>query len=144
PDEAVARLSRIARGEGALPPVEGCPLTPGWADRALLSQRAAAEPPGTTLRWIRSGPHAGHPYLRRVPGAYRGAEPFPLIVYLSGGPGLAISGALDAADAVDGTSALVVYPQAKGYWWDPSVADILPSLFEELLSSLDVDTNRVF
>ena len=53
---------------------------------------------------------------------YRGNRPAPLLIYLSGGAGIALDGVNTANDAIANTNYLVMYPQAGEYWWKPEVA----------------------
>ena len=133
-------LSRAVRGGDPLPAWKG-PVEPGLGRRALLAQRAAGQPAGATMRFLRSRP--GWPYVLHVPEDYRGDEPFPLVFVLGGGPGRAVPTAQTSRAAVDPRGALVVYPQANGMWWDDEAAAAFDALFGEVLSELNVDTDRV-
>jgi pimeloyl-ACP methyl ester carboxylesterase len=80
-----------------------------------------------------------------VPLDYRGDQPFPLIVYLSGGGGLAFDGALTAGEAVNHAGYLVVYPNAGGdMWWERKPSEMVHALLLEVLRSYNIDTNRVY
>ena len=103
------------------------------------------EKPGTTLRAMTSSASANSPYVIHVPLDYRGDQPFPLIVYLSGGGGLAFDAALSAAEAVTHAGYLVLYPNAGGsMWWEPKTSDMVHALLLEVLRTYNVDTNRVY
>lgn len=109
------------------------------------SAHHSKEKPGTTLRGMTTSPFTNSPYLIRVPPDYRGDEPFPLIVYLSGGGGLAFDGALTAGEAVNRSGYLVVYPNAGGdMWWGKKPSDMVHALLLEILRTYNVDTNRVY
>jgi pimeloyl-ACP methyl ester carboxylesterase len=87
---------------------------------------------------------AGRPYVIYVPDDYRGDEPFPLLINLSGGPGRAMTGVLGAQEVLAQTDALVLFPQAGGLWWEEGPAAGFAALLEEVLSAFNVDTNRVY
>jgi hypothetical protein len=111
----------------------------------LPTARHSREKPGTTLRGMTSAPFTNAAYMIHVPIDYRGDQPFPLIVYLSGGGGLAFDGALTAGDAVNHAGYLVLYPHAGGdNWWEPKPTDMVHTLLLEVLRSYNVDTNRVY
>jgi dienelactone hydrolase len=141
PDDLV-RLARAVRAGGELP-VWNSPVAAGWGRQALLAQRAPGQVPGTTLRLMRTGRFRGRPYVLHVPEEYRGDEPFPLVVVLGGGPGRAIPTAQTARSSIEGRSALAVFPQANGMWWEEEPAAAVEALFAELLADLNVDTDRV-
>jgi pimeloyl-ACP methyl ester carboxylesterase len=107
--------------------------------------RHAREKPGTNLRGMTSPSFTSVPYMIHVPLDYRGDQPFPLIVYLSGGPGLAFDGALTAGDALNHAGFLVVYPHAGGdMWWNKKPSEMVHALLLEVLQTYNVDTNRVY
>ncbi len=139
---ALAALARAVRGSGPLP-AWNCDQAGAWSEAALGTQLLPVEMPGTTLRHLKAGPFAGLPYIIHVPDDYRGDQPLPLVVDLSGGPGLAISGALADQDALTDAGYLVVYPQAVGAWWDEKSAQAFDALWRELLAGLNIDSNRV-
>jgi pimeloyl-ACP methyl ester carboxylesterase len=92
-------------------------------------------------------PEKGGPgiaYFLRIPVAYRGDRPFPLLVYLSGGAGLALDGVNTANDAIASTDYLVLYPQAGDYWWKPEVAQRLNAALGDTLNEFNVDRDRVY
>ena len=100
---------------------------------------------GTLLRVAlpeRAGP--GVPYFLRVPVTYRGDRPAPLLVYLSGGAGIALDGVNTANDAIANTDYLVLYPQAGEYWWKPEVAERLNAALRDTLNEFNVDRDRVY
>lgn len=129
---------------GAEPPEWRCQGDPGWAERALLEQRAASLPPGATLRAMTAGEFRGRPYVLRIPEDYRGDEPFPLLIHLAGGPGHALLGWNSAADAFLRTGYIVVSPDAVDTWWSAASERVFVALLDEVLTSLNVDPNRVF
>jgi pimeloyl-ACP methyl ester carboxylesterase len=89
-------------------------------------------------------PGPGIPYFLRIPVTYHGDRPFPLLVYLSGGAGLALDGVNTANDAIAGTDYLVLYPQAGGYWWKPEMAQRVNSALRDTLNEFNVDRDRVY
>ncbi len=111
----------------------------------LPEVRHTREKPGTTLRGMNASDFAGTPYMIHVPLDYTGAQPFPLIIYLSGGGGLAFDGAQTAEEVVGHAGYLVVYPHAGGaMWWESHPAQMVKALLLEILRSYNVDTNRVY
>ena len=111
----------------------------------LPAVRHGREKPGTTLRGMTTPGFAGAPYMIHVPLDYRGDQPFPLIVYLSGGGGLAFDAALTAGDDLNHSGYLVLYPHAGGdMWWDRNPSAMTNALLLEILRSYNVDTNRLF
>lgn len=114
------------------------------ATSALAGQRFAPEPPGVWLRIGQTGAARGQPYVVRVPEDYRGDEPVPLLVYLSGGPGRTLVGWSTAARALSATGYLAVFPQASGMWWDVGSERVVAALLDEVIERYHVDTNRVY
>jgi pimeloyl-ACP methyl ester carboxylesterase len=106
------------------------------AGRALPLERL-----GTTFRVSQ---HGRHPYILHVPKDYRGDRPFPLVIYLSGGAGLAIDAANTAEEVIAPTGYLALYPQAGNMWWNDDVRQKFASLFEEILDTLNVDRQRIY
>lgn len=84
------------------------------------------------------------PYLLRVPLTYHEDRPAPLLVYLSGGAGLAIDGVNTAEDIVSETDYLVLYPQAAEYWWKPEVARRFDAVLNDVLKHYNVDRDRIY
>jgi pimeloyl-ACP methyl ester carboxylesterase len=138
----LVRLARIVRSGGELPAWAG-PVGAEWGRRALLAQRALGQVPGTTLRFMRTAPFQGRPYVLHVPDDYRGDEPFPLVFVLGGGPGRALPTAQTARPSLEARGELAVFPQANGMWWEPGPGAALEALLAEMLTELDVDTDRV-
>jgi pimeloyl-ACP methyl ester carboxylesterase len=101
--------------------------------------------PGTTLQSMDSPGFEGTPYMIHVPIDYRGDQPFPVLVYLSGGAGQTFDGALNAEDAIRHSGYIAVYPHAGGdMWWDPKPTAMVYQLLLEILRSYNIDTNRVY
>jgi pimeloyl-ACP methyl ester carboxylesterase len=84
------------------------------------------------------------PYLLRVPVTYREDHPAPLLVYLSGGAGLAMDGVNTAEDVVSTTDYLVLYPHAADYWWKPEVARRFDTVLKQVLDRYNVDRDRIY
>ncbi|MFZ1136111.1 MAG: PHB depolymerase family esterase [Candidatus Korobacteraceae bacterium] len=135
-DAEVRRIANRFQQPAAKPVTQPCELP------SLHHHR---EKPGTTLRAMTSSGSGKAPYVVHVPVDYRGDQPFPLIVYLSGGGGLAFDAALSSAEAVTHAGYLVVYPNAGGVmWWEPKTSDMVHTLMLEVLQTYNVDTNRVY
>jgi dienelactone hydrolase len=101
--------------------------------------------PGTTLHFMSTSGFTSTPYMIHVPLDYRGDQPFPLIIVLSGGGGLAFDAALSSADVIRQAGYLVLYPHAGGQmWWDNSVSAMVQALLIEVQRTYNVDTNRVY
>jgi hypothetical protein len=82
--------------------------------------------------------------MLHVPKDYRGDQPFPLLIYLSGGPGFAMDGVNTAEDVLAPTGYLVLYPHAGDLWWKPDITARFSAVLQEVLQNLNVDTNRVY
>jgi len=126
-------------------------LAPGAAkstpEKCPLPVPAKPSPPkfGTLFHVAlpeKPGPEIG--YFLRVPLSYRPERPAPLLVYLSGGPGLALDGVNTANDVIAGTDYLVLYPQAGDYWWKPEVAERLDAALRDTFREFNVDRDRVY
>jgi pimeloyl-ACP methyl ester carboxylesterase len=111
---------------------------------AVGPRRFAEEPPGTTLRPMTTAGFEGWPYVIHVPEDYRGDEPLPLLISLSGGPGRALLGVPGAREELGRLGWLVVFPQAMDLWWSPRSTTIVSTLLDEILRRFNVDTNRVY
>jgi pimeloyl-ACP methyl ester carboxylesterase len=104
----------------------------------------ARQPVGTSVRFMQEAAYVGQPYMLHVPRDYRGDRPFPLLIYLSGGAGLAMDGVNTAEDVLGKSEYLVLYPQAGDLWWKPQITARFAALLNEVLHDLNVDTNRVY
>jgi dienelactone hydrolase len=101
--------------------------------------------PGTTLHNMTSAAFTDKPYMIHVPVDYRGDQPFPLIVYLSGGGGLAFDAAQSLSIELKHAGYLVLVPHAGGdLWWESKPTEMVRSLLLEELRDYNVDTNRVY
>ncbi len=126
-------------------PPKPAPIKVGNCTLAHRSQpKAETQKTGTTYRIVRNGPSRGWPYAIRVPHDYRGDRPFPLLVYLSGGSGVAMDGVNTAEDAVASSDYLVLYPQAGGLWWEKDATSHFADTLDDVLHTFNVDTDRVF
>ena len=100
---------------------------------------------GTTLRSMTSPSFEGTPFMVHVPLDYRGDQPFPLLIYLSGGAGQAFDAALTADDVIGHSGFLAVYPNAgAAMWWEQKSTAMVHELLLEILRTYNVDTNRVY
>jgi pimeloyl-ACP methyl ester carboxylesterase len=86
----------------------------------------------------------GVAYFLRVPATYRADHPAPLLVYLSGGAGLALDGVNTANDDISNTDYLVLYPQAGAYWWTPEAATRVDTALRDTMTEFNVDRDRVY
>jgi pimeloyl-ACP methyl ester carboxylesterase len=121
------------------------PVKPSAQPCELPVIRYSREKPGTTLSGMSTKAFSGQPYMIYVPLDYRGDQPFPLIVYLSGGGGLAFDAALNTGNAIKHAGYLVLMPHAGGeLWWQPQTTEMVHELLLEILRSYNVDTNRVY
>jgi pimeloyl-ACP methyl ester carboxylesterase len=115
-----------------------------WSETALHTQRFSNQPPGTTIRTMRTEDFWGWPYAIHVPEDYRGNRPFPLLIYLSGGAGRTLDGALTAREMASRHGFLVLFPDARRYWWNDRPAAMVHALLSEVLRTFNVDPNRVY
>ena len=110
-----------------------------------MSNTFEPQSPGTTLHHMRTTGFTEVPYVVRVPIDYRPDHASPLIIYLSGGGGLALDAALSAEDALRRSGYLVLYPHAGGdMWWNSRPTEMVGALINEFLHTYNVDTNRVY
>ena len=111
----------------------------------LPARHYERQKPGTTLRSMTAPSFDGAPFMIHVPLDYRGDQPFPLLIYLSGGAGQAFDAALSAEDVVGHSGLLAVYPNAAGaMWWEQKPTEMVHQLLLEILRTYNVDTNRVY
>lgn len=112
---------------------------------AVRDQHYQRQKPGTTLRSMSAASFEGTPYVVHVPVDYRGDEPFPLLIYLSGGGGQAFDAVLSAGDGIEHAGYLAVYPHAGGaMWWEQKPTAMVHELLLETLRSYNVDADRVY
>lgn len=144
--EAEARSAAPAPGGGAAATsaAPDCSDTALWSETARRRQRSAWQPVGTTPQLLEAEGFRGWPYFVRVPEDYRGDQPFPLFIYLSGNGGPAIEGALLANDGVADSGYLVVYPHANGFWWHSQPTAMMNALLDDVLRRFNVDTRRIY
>lgn len=111
----------------------------------LPALRHGHEKPGTTLRSMTAPGFTDKPYMIHVPVDYRGDQPFPLIVYLSGGGGQAFDAASSVSNEFKHSGYLVLMPHSSGdLWWESKPTEMVHSLLLEVLRTYNVDTNRVY
>jgi pimeloyl-ACP methyl ester carboxylesterase len=135
-DTEVRRIAGRFHQPAATPAAQPCELT---------VVRHSREKPGTTLRGMSTKAFSGQPYMIHVPLDYRGDQPFSLIIYLSGGGGLAFDAALNTGNAIKHAGYLILMPHAGGeLWWQPQTTEMVHALLLEILRSYNVDTNRVY
>ena len=135
-DEEVRRLAGRFSEAPAKPAEQPCELPAPAFKR---------ERPGTTLRGMNTAGHQGAPYMIHVPLDYRGDQAFPLIVYLSGGGGLAFDAANRTGNAVKHEGYLLLFPHAGGdLWWEAKPTELVYALLLEVLRTYNVDKNRVY
>jgi hypothetical protein len=137
-DPAVKRLAARLLAEDSTAGAES-PQKCAVKDPDFPSQKI-----GTTVRLISDSKSGTYPYMVRVPDDYRADRKFPLLIYLSGGGGLAIDGVNTADEAIAGTDYLVLYPQAGDHWWTPGIRARVDALLGEVLREFNVDTNRIY
>lgn len=101
---------------------------------------------GATLRYMLTDAYRGSPYILRVPEDYTPTgRAFPLLVYLSGGPGLALDAANGAEETLARTDYLVLYPHAGGaMWWERDQAAKVRALIDEIIPTLNIDRSRIY
>ena len=116
----------------------------GSPSRAVASQILPPATPGTFVRPVTAPGFRGWPYMIHIPEDYRGDEPFPLLIYLSGGTGFAVDALQGSLQARQISGYLMVFPQATGAWWTSASAKLVEDLLKETLSSFNVDPNRVY
>jgi pimeloyl-ACP methyl ester carboxylesterase len=117
------------------------------ADKSLANAPSArsALAAGTYLRYMSAAGYEGYPYILHVPPDYRGDKPFPLIVHLTGGPGIAMDGANNSETAIAGIPYLVVYPHAAGkMWWEKEPTAMMDRLLDELVSVLNIRPSGIY
>ncbi len=132
----VRRIAERFQAKNSKGPSGPCTLPDRHYDR---------QKPGTTLRGMTAPSLEGTPYMVHVPLDYRGGQPFPLLIYLSGGAGQAFDAALSAQDVIEHSGFLAVYPNAGGaMWWEEKPTAMVHDLLLEILRTYNVDTNRVY
>jgi pimeloyl-ACP methyl ester carboxylesterase len=131
------RIQRFVNPKAEVDPTCASP-TPAVDRRMQVS--------GATLRYTETTSPRGNPYILRVPDDYQPTgRAFPLLVYLTGGPGLAIDGANGAEDYLAKTDYLVLYPHAGGeMWWTHDQAAKVRALLDEVVPKLNVDPSRIY
>ncbi|MEW6363213.1 MAG: HEAT repeat domain-containing protein [Acidobacteriota bacterium] len=140
-----ARLAALASAvrAGQIDPHWDC-ASAGLPPPAIAAQILLPATPGTFVRPVTAPAFRGWPYMIHIPEDYRGDEPFPLLIYLSGGTGFAVDALQDSIQARQTSGYLMLFPQASGAWWTPASARLVEDLLKETLSSFNVDPNRVY
>ena len=98
--------------------------------------------PGTYLRTMK-GEFADRAYIVRVPIEY-GRATVPTMLYLSGGGGFAIDAALATGPDASRAGYLIVYPEAREWWWRDGPTKVVHALIDDVLRDYNVDTNRFY
>jgi dienelactone hydrolase len=102
------------------------------------------ETAGTTIRVLQSSKYQGLPYGLRIPPDYKGSSPSPLLIYLSGGAGLAMDAVNTADDKIKHSDYVVLYPQAAGLWWESEAVQKFSAVFDEVSQHVNIDPSRIF
>jgi len=127
------------------PPADSLVASSCRADTAQFPRpRYPSRPPGTRLQTLTTTGFQGWPYLLQVPDDYRGDTPVPLLIFLSGGAGLAMDAMHLVRWAVARTGYLAVYPQASGWWWWQDQTAMVDALIDELQREFNVDPQRIY
>jgi dienelactone hydrolase len=123
-----------------------CEERAGWTGRVQRAVDYPSQPAGLTARTMHAPGFEGWPYMVYVPDTYRPDAPAPLLIYLSGSQGRATFGVSASGrpiDEADGAGGLVIFPEARGYWWHARSVAIVEALLDEALRGFNVDTDRV-
>lgn len=126
------RRSAVEAGPGTSP------------DRPALSPDAPPLPPGTFMLPLPEGEFTGWPYVVRIPEDYRGDRPVPVLVFLSGGDGRAMVGALYMQDFFARTGFIAVFPQAPRFWWEDAAVRLVHEVLRAVRATCNVDPDRVY
>jgi pimeloyl-ACP methyl ester carboxylesterase len=135
-------LTELAAGTASS--VASCGKMEDWMARAIRGRQLPPEPLGTSARGMTTQGHGGWPYVIYIPEDYRSDQPFPLLIYLSGDSGRAIHGVGYVRESLRDFGYLVLFPQARGYWWHEEPTARSTALLHEVLQKYNVDTNRVY
>ncbi len=157
-EQALAAWNQLS--ESPLPETETSQAAPGggaaasapascrdaalWSETVRRRQRSAWQPVGTTPQLLEAEGFRGWPYFVRIPEDYRGDQPFPIVIYLSGNSGPAMEGALLASEGIADSGYLVVYPHASGFWWHSKPTAMMKALLDDLLRRFNLDTRRIY
>ena len=153
PSDLLAKLRQSSSAAAHTLLAPNSPDPPSFQDGCLRA-RSAESPPAKfgTLLQVAPAPRNNEPdnngspipYLLRIPLTYREDRSSPLLVYLSGGAGLAIDGVNTAEDVVSQTDYFVLYPQAPAYWWTPQAARSFDSVFNDVVQRYNIDRDRIY
>ncbi len=138
-----AELARTVRSGGVMPNWN-CGEIPEWSEKVVQKRNLPPQPLGATPRAMTTEPFVGWPYVVHIPEDYRGDEPFPLLIYLSGDSGRALHGVRYSYNTIPRLGYLAVFPHAGDYWWSERATAATASLVKEVLRTFNVDTNRVY
>ena len=101
-------------------------------------------PPGDYWMTLQAGPIPGWPFIVHVPEEYRDNGAFPAIVYLSGGAGRALDGMNGARNTEETGGYVLIYPQARRFWWDDASIAMMGELLREVKQSFAIDPARFY
>jgi predicted esterase len=150
-EAATIALSVIARRRLPIDAaaIDATKLTPEGARLLAVLKRGTRFqppplPPGTTMQ-LYLDPAAGLvPYGLRIPRDFSLDSPAPLLVYLSGGPGVALDGLNGSWSALRGSEYAVLYPHALGMWWDKDSTDMFDGLLKKVTADLHVAASQTY
>lgn len=136
---------QLARADANSPlPSAVCSDTAEWTAYAVRGRRLPPEVPGTTVRGMTTPGHYGWPYIVHIPEDYRGDEPFPLLIFLSGDMGRSIHGVGYSRETLPHLGYVVVFPHAQNFWWRQEPTAHAHALLTEVRRQLNIDPNRVY
>lgn len=121
-----------------------CSVDSVWVHARIRTIARPAQPAGTFIRGMSTGPRRGWPFIVRVPDDYRGDRPVPLLVYLAGNAGGALEGMQIVNDSLAHTGYLIVYPNSGEWWWRDSAATMVSDLIDEVQRQYAVDPRRIY
>lgn len=100
--------------------------------------------PGDYWVAIQRGADTGWPFIVHIPDDYDAQRTSPMILYLSGGSGRATDAMYGARDTEEATGYVLVYPQARGPWWEQGSIDVNREILAEVKELFAVDPDRVY
>lgn len=100
---------------------------------------------GVLGEWVRSG-GVERTYELRVPAAYDGSEPTPLLLAFHGNPdnGAAFEDRVGLTGPATDAGFIVVYPDGLDGTWGPWDIPFAETLIEHLSDGLSIDANRIY
>jgi len=88
------------------------------------------------------------PYYVFLPLDYDPKEVYPLVVYFGGGDGRGDQALVEAYQQLMKSDELAGYilfvPEAEGMWWEETSEEAFRKMFNEVLSSYSIDTDRMY